>query len=122
MQRQLPGSAAFTFPDQQHSVIVVEVVGVEADHLADAHAGDRQQRDQGLIGDHPQRKPQRGSGGDQRGDFGVGVEKRVGAVGFPRQHISGWNLVRLIEDVQVAGEPPHDGESMRPPQRAGVLR
>ena len=115
MQRQLTCGAAFTFPNQQDALIVVEVVGVQADHLADAHASNHQQRDQGLISGYPQRKPQRGRGGDQRGDLGVGVEKRVGAVGFPRQHIGGRHLVRLIEDVQVAGEPPHDSEPMAPP-------
>jgi len=38
MQRQLPGGAAFTFPNQQHPVIVVEVVGVTFESVA-RHAG-----------------------------------------------------------------------------------
>ena len=43
-------------------------------------------------------------------------------MGFPRQHIGGRYLVHLVEDVQISGEPPDDGEAMSPPQGAGVVR
>ena len=51
---QLPGAPELRAPDHQHPLAPVDVVAVEAHRLPDAHAGDREQPEEGLEGGSPQ--------------------------------------------------------------------
>jgi hypothetical protein len=74
VQREQAGLAELAVAHPQQPVVVgVEVVAVEPDRLADAHPGDGQQADQGLVGRCPKRAGQGAGGIDERGDIGLGV-------------------------------------------------
>jgi len=77
VQRDQAGLAELAVAHGQQPVVVgVEVVAVEPDRLADAHPGDGQQADQGLVGRRPKRAGQGAGGIDERGDVGLGVQVR----------------------------------------------
>src|SRR5438067_902191 len=53
--RQGSAPADLRVPDRDHSLVPVDVVPVEAHYLPRAHAGGRDEPDEGLIGGCPQR-------------------------------------------------------------------
>ena len=121
MQRQQPGLAEFAVTHLEQPVVVgVEVVAVQADRLADAHPGDGQQSDQGLVGRRSQRTGQPGGGSDERGDVGWCIQ--VGdALAWPAPDQRGWHeFDTRVAGVQVGGEPARHRQPVHPPARIRV--
>jgi hypothetical protein len=121
VQRQQPGLAELAVAHPQQPVVIgVQVVAVQPDRLADAHPGDGQQADQGLVGRCGQRMGQHAGGMDDGGDVGGRVEEG-GCPPWPAAEQSWWrDLDTGVEGVQVDGEAANRRQPLRPPARGGI--
>ena len=81
VQREQPVLAELGVAHQQQPAPGVEVLIVEGDGFTAAHAGDREQADQGLHGSPAQRRLQLLRLGEQRGDVGGGIQVGYRPVG-----------------------------------------
>ena len=120
VQRNLSGLAELGLSDPQHAAGQVDVVAVQAQRLADAQPGHRQQPDQGLEGGRPQRRAELAGRGHQRGDVGIGIQVGHGPVRSGWEQAWRWHLVTGVDGVQVPGEGAHHREPVTPPLRAAV--
>ena len=120
MQRQGAGLVELAVPDRHHAVRGVEVIVVEADRLADPHAGCRQEADQGPVGRLHVRSAQVARGPHQVRDLLRRVEIRRCAPPSRRQKIGGRHLGHLVECAEVPGEEANLGQTSGVPDRGGA--
>ncbi len=111
MQRQGTRLVEFAVPDRQHAAARVEVVAVEADRLADPHAGRRQKADQDPVGRLHMRSAQVTSGMHQRCNLLRPIEIRRRAARLRRQKISGRHLGPWVKCLQVPGKEANLGQT-----------
>ncbi len=120
VQWDLPRLSELGLPDPQHTVVEVDVVTVEPERFPDAHTGDRQQSDQGLEGDGPQRRTELVSRGHEHRDVGIRVQIGRGPMGLRRPQPGRRHLMACVDGMEVTSERPHRREAMAPPFQAGV--
>lgn len=120
MQRQGAGLVELAVPDRQQAVRGIEVIVVEADRLADPHAGCRQEADQGPVGRLHVRSAQVARGPHQVRDLLPRVEIRRCAPPSRRQKIGGRHLGHLVECAEVPGEEANLGQTSGVPDRGGA--
>jgi hypothetical protein len=120
MHGELAGLAELALEDRDQVALMVDVLPVEADRLADAHPGDRQQPDQRAHRGGAVRRRDHRRSGHQRADLGAGVEIGHRASRPLRQQILRDQLVGAVQRVQVRGEAAHDREAVGVP--VGVRR
>ena len=117
VQRHQPGLAELGLADGQHPGREVEVWPVEADRLADAHTGDREQPDQGLVG----RRRAAGTAGWRLPRSARRCRRRSKGKEWPgrppRDQIRGRHLGGRVDGVQVGSEPAHCRQPLRMPAR-----
>jgi hypothetical protein len=69
VERDLARLAELGPPDDEHSTPAIDVALVERDRLTDAHACDREQREQRPVRGDPDRRDERASGAQKRGEI-----------------------------------------------------
>ena len=115
VQWKVPGLAELGIADGQGAGCGVVVGAVEADRLADAHAGNGQQPDQRLEGRGPQPSGQPAGFPGQGRDLLVGVEVGDDGPAAVGDQPAGRHLVRRVGRVQPGGETADRGQPQRVP-------
>ncbi len=110
MQRQGAGLVELTVPDRHHAAACIKVVAVEADRLADPHAGRCQEADQGPIGRLHMRPAQDRGRLHQCRNLRRRVEIGCCAPRLCGQQVGRWYLGSLVECAQVRGEETNLGQ------------
>jgi len=121
VHRDLPALRELGIPHGQHALAPVDVVPVQADHLADPRPRHAQKPDQRLVGGGADRRGQRASGGHQRGDVSLGVQVGDGPAFRPGEQLSRRHLGSRVESLQVAGEAPHRAQPVAQIGRVSVI-
>jgi hypothetical protein len=115
VQREVPGFPELSAVHGQDPSFGIVVAAVEADRLADAHAGDGQQPDQGLEGRGPQPSGQQPGLPCQGRDLLVGVEVGDDGPAAVGDQPAGRHLVRRVGRVQPGSEAADRGQPERVP-------
>lgn len=121
MQRHLPALAVLGLEDDEDARGEVDVVLVEADHLAYAHARCSQEPDHRLIGGGSQCWCERTSRFHQRLDLVVRVQVGDSPAFRERQQPCRGHLGRRIEGLEVAGEAAYRAEPITEVSRMCTL-
>jgi hypothetical protein len=122
VQRQQAGLAELALAHGHHAGGLVEVAGVQGDRLADPHAGDGQQPDQGRVGRRAEPTRQPGGSCEHGGDVAGGIQVGGGAVSLAGDEPRWRHLGGGVDGAQVGGEPAHGRQPHRPPPGRGVGR
>jgi len=121
VQRDLPTLAELGIPYGQYALVPVDVVPVQAEHLAGPHARRAQQADQRLVGGGANRRGERAGRAHQRGDVSVGIQVGGGPAFRPGEQPGRRHLGGRVESLQVAGEAPHCAQPVAQVGRVSVV-
>src|SRR5690606_10812591 len=121
VQDYLAGLAKLALADDEELVGPINIAGVEANSLANAHAGRGYEAEERLVG----RAPERQAFGDSGWHFARGLKQARDLLGrvdrgcrtaaVPRQEVARGNLMARINQVKVLGEPAHHRQLRSPP-------
>jgi hypothetical protein len=110
MHRDQADTVELGVADRDEAVLEIDVVSLQADRLAEAHARRCEQAEERRVGGGPKPGTQRAGLIHEPADAGPGPDIRSGAEPFCREDARGRHLGRRVDRAQVGGEAPGDGE------------
>ena len=108
--------------NEEHGVVVVDVVNIEREGFAEAHPGNSKQAKQSRIGAGHQRMVNTLSRYEQSCNVLVRVDIRLVSNRVIRDQAYGWNFVPRVRCVQVPRETTQDVEVFSVRDGPGVIR